>query len=122
MNANPTKLKGTSNSAHPPTTEKNANQSRDQKQSLRKEGMSLRSGLICAYCKQRGHLLSECLALEKKEQKKPNALVTTTDHSARVVPKTTDIFKLFISQGYISIDKNNTESVLISILCDTGAS
>ena len=40
-NANPTKLKGTSNSTHPPITDKNANQPQDQEQSLRKGGMSL---------------------------------------------------------------------------------
>ena len=74
-------------------------------------------------CKQRGHLLSDCWTLQKKEKKKPNALVTTTDHSAReVVPNTPDTFKQFISQGCISIDKNHTESVPMSFLCDTGAS
>ena len=111
-NTNPTKLKGTSNSAHPPITDKNANQPRDQEQSLHKGGMSLRPGPICAYCKRRGHLFSECYTL-----------VTTTDHSAgEVVLKTPDTFKPFISQGYISIDKNHSESVPISILHDTGAS
>ena len=85
--------------------------------------MSLRTYPICAYCKRRGHLLSECWALEKKEKKKPNALLTTTDHpSSTVVPKTPDTFKPFISQGYISIDQNSTERVPITILCDTGAS
>ena len=53
----------------------------------------------------KGHLLSECWALEKKEKKKPNVLVTTTDHSAgELLPKTPDTFKQFISQGCISID------------------
>ena len=104
-NTNPTRLKGTSNGAHPPTTDKNANQPRYQEQSLHKGGMSLHPGPICAYYgKQRGHLLSECWAQEKKEKKKSNALVTTIDHSAgKVVPKTPDTLKPFISQGYIYI-------------------
>ena len=28
----------------------------------------LRSGSVCAYCKHKGYLLSECWALEKKEK------------------------------------------------------
>ena len=99
------------------------NQTREQEQTGQRKGMSLRPGPICAYCKRRGHLLSECWALEKKEKKKPNALLTTTDHpSSAVVPKTPDTFKPFISQGYISIDENSTERVPITILRDTGAS
>ena len=71
----------------------------------------------------KGTLAFRILALEKKKKKKPNALVTTTDHSAgEVAPKTRDTFKPFISQGYISIGKNHTERVPISILRDTGAS
>ena len=85
-------------------------------------GMMLRSGLVCVYCKRQGHLLSECWALEKKDKKKGNTLVTTSGHSSRkVAAKTPDTFKPFISQGSVSIDENGVEKSK-QILCDTGAS
>ena len=63
------------------------------------------------------------LDFREEGKKKPNALLTTTDHpSSMVVPKTPDTVKPFISQGYISIDENSTERVPITILHDTGAS
>ena len=92
--------RGNFSSAHSDVSGRVPNQTREQEQTGQRRGMSLRPGPICAYCKRRGHLLSECWALEKKEKKKPNALLTTTDHpSSTVVPKTPDTFKPFISQG-----------------------
>jgi len=116
------KAKGTSPVIPQTTIDKNATQTRDQDQSGHSRSMMLRSGPVCAYCKRRGHLLSECWALEKKEKKKGNALVTTSDHSSRKgTAKTPDTFKPFISQGSVSVDENGTEKP-IQILHDTGAS
>ena len=63
------------------------------------------------------------LGFREEGKEETYAPLTTTDHpSSTVVPKTPDIFKPFISQGYISIDENSTERVPITILRDTGAS
>ena len=95
---------------------------RDQDQSGHNRGMTLRSGPVCAYCKRRGHLLSECWVLERKDKKKGNALVTTSGHSSRkVAAKTPDTFKPFLSQGSVSIEENGVGKS-IQILRDTGAS
>ena len=62
--------------ASPQAVDKASTQPRDQDQSGRNR-MTLRSGPVCAYCNHRGHLLSECWALDKKDKKKGNAFVTT---------------------------------------------
>ena len=122
-NDNPLKPKGASNGTYPLSTSKNDHQSRDQEQSGCKGEILLNSGPTCAYCKRKEHLLSECWTSKKKEKKRFNTLVTTTDlSSGKVLPKTPDTFKPFVSQGYISINRNSTEGVPILILCDAGAS
>ncbi|XP_065917657.1 uncharacterized protein [Dysidea avara] len=114
------KFKGTT--AVPPRTGDRNHHPRDQDQSGHNRGMTLQSGPVCAYCKRRGHLLSECWALERKDKKKGNALVTTSGHSSRkVAAKTPDTFKPFLSQGSVSIEENDVGKS-IQILRDTGAS
>ena len=116
----PSKPKDTSNV---PPQDKTSTQPRDQDRSGRNRGMTLRSGPVCAYCKRRGHLLSECWALDKKDKKKGNALVTIgCRSSANPATKTPDTFKPFISQGFISTDENSAVIKRIHILRDTGAS
>ena len=81
------------------TVDKTSTHPQDQDQSGNHRGMALKSGPVCAYCKCRGHLLSECWALEK-DKKKGSALVTTRSHSSRkIAAKTPDMFKPFILQG-----------------------
>ena len=79
--------------------------------------MALRSGPVCAYCKERGHLLSECWALDRKDKKKGNGLVTTSGQSLRSqsseIPNT---FKPSISRRLVSIDGSNAEMKEIWIL------
>ena len=80
--------------------------------------MTLRSGPVCAYCKHGQHLLSECWALDKKDKRKSNALVTTRSHTS----KTPETFKPFVSKGSISTAENSANMKEIQILRDTGAS
>ena len=104
-------------SVPPQVVDKVSTQSRDQDQSGRNR-MTLRSGPVCAYCKRRGHLLSECWALEKKDKRKGNALVTTRSHTS----KTPETFKPFVSKGSVSTAENSADLKEIQILRDTGAS
>ena len=85
--------------------------------------MTLRSGPVCAHCKKRGHLLSECWALDRKDKKKGNGLATASGQSLRSQgSETPNTFKPFISRGLVSIDGSNAEMKEIRILHDTGAS
>ena len=104
-------------SVPPQVVDKVSTQSWDQDQSGRNR-MTLRSGPVCTYCKRRGHLLSECWALEKKDKRKGNALVTTRSHTS----KTPETFKPFVSKGSVSTAENSTDMKEIQILRDTGAS
>lgn len=116
------KSKGSTVTFPPTTANKDSTHPREQDLSGHTRGMTLRSGPVCAYCKRRGHLLSECWALERKDKKKSNAMVTTSANSpGKVAATTPDVFKPFLSQGSISIDKNGVETS-IQILRDTGAS
>jgi len=74
--------------------------------------MTLRSGLVCAYCKCRGDLLSKCWALDKKDKKKSNAFVTTRSHTS----KTSKTFKPFASKGSVSTAENSADMKEIQIL------
>ena len=58
----------TFNSAHSDASGRVPNLSREQEQMGQRRGMVLRSRPVCAYCKRKGHLLSECWELEKKEK------------------------------------------------------
>ena len=74
--------------------------------------------IVCANCKRRGDLFSECWALDKKNKKKGNALVTIRSHTS----KTPETFKPFVSKGSVSTAQNSADAKEIQILCDTGAS
>lgn len=65
-----TRPRGTFNGAHSDASGRVPNQSREQEQMGQRRGMVLKSGSVCAYCKGKGCLLSECWALEKKEKNK----------------------------------------------------
>ena len=93
--------------------------------------MVLRSGPVCAYCKCKRHLLSECWALEKKENNKQrlysvkvmsiagdrNPLSGSTKESPKVVNE----YKPFLSEGGVSFHEYEVP-MPIKILRDTGAS
>ena len=79
-----------------------------------------RSGPTCAYCKKRGHLMSECWILQKKEHK-TSTLKGTKPISSVSSFKAPSSYQPFISSGYLSIQENSPP-ITITILRDTGAS
>jgi len=79
-----------------------------------------RSAPTCAYCKKRGHLMSECWILQKKEQKNP-PLKSTKPVSSVSSSKAPSSYQPFISTGYLTI-KDNNPPIPITILRDTAAS
>ena len=88
----------------------------------------LPAGPTCFYCKKRGHIMSECRALEKKNKKTTsNALVVSSlsppinaksEFEAEDFPKE---YLPFLSQGFVSF-VGSSDEVPIVVLRDTGAS
>ena len=86
---------------------------------------------VCAYCKRKGHLISDCWLLEKKKAK-PSAFITKTqmpcsnsDFSISKNLKCPEVeleFKPFVTEGFISVAGSNYPPTPIKILRDTGAS
>ena len=82
----------------------------------------MKSSKTCAYCKKRGHLISDCWTLARKN-KKPVALTMakppnnfTLNNSDRI----SKVFEPFVMDGFISIDGDS--KMPVKILRDTGAS
>ncbi|XP_061190377.1 uncharacterized protein LOC133198276 [Saccostrea echinata] len=101
-----------------------------------KKNESLQQIPTCNYCKKKGHIKSECWALQKKKlvstadvQPSPSALtsvqgkVTCSQFENTEVKPESDVlreeFKPFVFNGLVSVD---TDSHPIRILRDTGAS
>ena len=105
------------------------------------KGQSPLSQPICNYCKQSGHIISECIALKRKREKerqespKPTGLTSLRlkpqssilDESPILV-KTSEtdavmeIYEPFLSDGSVSLNSDFAQSTPIKILRDTGAS
>ena len=94
---------------------------------------------ICNYCKQSGHIVSDCPVLKRKREKqegpKPTGLTSLklTPHSCvkdqtlvqAKVPETDsvmEIYEPFLSDGFVSLNSDFAQSAPITILRDTGAS
>ena len=96
---------------------------------------------ICNYCKQSGHIISECVALKRKREKgkqespKPTGLTSLRlkPHSSiqdenPISAKTSEadsvmeIYEPFLSDGFVSLNNDSAQSTPIKILRDTGAS
>ena len=83
----------------------------------------LPAGPTCFYCRKRGHIMSECQALPRKNERseKPDLIVSPsfqTDHKkTSMLP---DEYTPFISCGSVSLVGSQVESP-ITILRDTGA-
>lgn len=76
------------------------------------------SGLICKDCRKHGHVITECWALQKKNQKevKPTAVIAPTPvvptQPKRAIPETKGIeaesdpvmdeYKPFMSEGFVT--------------------
>ena len=92
----------------------------------------------CNYCKKPGHLVSECLKLNRKlesDEAKPTGLTTLRPRPQSSIktntidivtkPKsdsTMEIFEPFMLNGFVSLSGDNCPPTPIKILRDTGAS
>ena len=94
---------------------------------------------ICNYCKQSGHIVSDCPVLKRKREKqegpKPTGLTSLKLTPQSCVKDQTpvqakepetdtvmEIYELFLSDGFVSLDSDFAQSTPITILRDTGAS
>ena len=105
------------------------------------KGQSPLSQPICNYCKQSGHIISECIALKRKREKerqespKPTGLTSlrlkpqsSIQDENPILAKTSEtdavmeIYEPFLSDGFVSLNSDFAQSTPIKILRDTGAS
>ena len=105
------------------------------------KGQSPLSEPICNYCKQSGHIISECIALKRKREKerqespKPTGLTSlrlkpqsSIQDESPILAKTSEtdtvmeIYEPFLSDGSVSLNSDFAQSTPIKILRDTGAS
>ena len=105
------------------------------------KGQSPLSQPICNYCKQSGHIISECKALKRKREKerqespKPTGLTSlrlkpqsSVQDENPILAKTSEtdavmeIYEPFLSDGSVSLNSDFAQSTPIKILRDTGAS
>ena len=97
----------------------------------------------CTYCKKKGHIVSECWVLKRKNEGKPQndskpqgsvgctvlkdplMPIKIEKPNSRVLKSKSDImedYKPFITEGFVSLIGDNTSLQPIKILRDTGAS
>ena len=105
------------------------------------KGQSPLSQPICNYCKQSGHIFSECIILKRKREKerqespKPTGLTSlrlkpqsSIQDENPILAKTSEtdvvmeIYEPFLSDGSVSLNSDFAQSTPIKILRDTGAS
>ena len=105
------------------------------------KGQSPLTQPICNYCKQSGHIISECIALKRKREKerqegpKPTGLTSlrlkpqsSIQDENPILAKTSEtdtvmeIYEPFLSDGSVSLNSDFAQSTPIKILRDTGAS
>ena len=94
---------------------------------------------ICNYCKQSGHIVSDCPVLKRKREKqegpKPTGLTSLKLTPQSCVKDQTpvqakepetdsvmEIYEPFLSDGFVSLNSDFAQSTPITILRDTGAS
>ena len=94
---------------------------------------------ICNYCKQSGHIVSDCPVLKRKREKqeglKPTGLTSLKwtpqsyfkdQNPVQAKEPETDsfmeIYEPFLSDGFVSLNSDFAQSTPITILRDTGAS
>ena len=78
---------------------------------------SSKSSITCAYCKKKGHQISDCWTLQRKNEKKNTSAFTTTKNA----PVIHDLYLPFIFDGKVSLAKDRTTVRPVKILRDTGA-
>ena len=118
----------------------NSNQNAPKpKPSGENKGHNLLSQPICNYCKQSGHIVSECPVLKRKREKQ-EGLKPTGLTSLKLTPQSyfkdqnpvqtkepdtdsvMEIYEPFLSDGFVSLNSDFPQSTPITILRDTGAS
>ena len=94
---------------------------------------------ICNYCKQSGHIVSDCPVLKRKREKQeglkptgltslkltPQSCVKDQTPVQAKVPETDsvmEIYEPFLSDGFVSLNSDFAQSTPITILRDTAAS
>ena len=94
---------------------------------------------ICNYCKQSGHIVSDCPVLKRKREKqeglKPTGLTslkstpqsyfrdqTPVQAKEPETDSVMEIYEPFLSDGFVSLNSDFAQSTPITILRDTGAS
>ena len=94
---------------------------------------------MCAYCKKKGHLMSECWTLKRKEERRSqlssNACTAVKNILKPVYLENSEVevkrsesefikeeFKPFVSEGFVSLKGDNANLHPIKIMRDTGAS
>ena len=94
---------------------------------------------ICNYCKQSGHIVSDCPVLKRKREKQegpkptgltslkltPQSCVKDQTPVQAKVPETDsvmEIYEPFLSDGFVSLNSDFAQTTPITILRDTGAS
>ena len=125
-------IKGTSNT---PSRTSNPN----SQGTLKKEDVARKSNLFCAYCKNNGHIISECEKLKKKQEAKTSSALPNAVTSLRSRPQSPisfgDIpeintvepeavmngYRPFLSDGTVSLLTQGSEEIPIQILRDSGA-
>ena len=106
------------------------------------KGVDTKSEPTCSYCKKKGHIISECFKLQRKNEKgvkpegcyvKQNENVNLGNSGVGVNVKPPEVhshsassgymedFKPFISEGFVCMSQNATP-LPVKILRDTGAS
>ncbi|KAG1664755.1 hypothetical protein GQR58_019691 [Nymphon striatum] len=97
---------------------------------------TLKGIITCNYCKKKGHLMSECFSLKRKQEKeehKPAGFTSSWSNPTSHIDKNAKdklsqsdhimkTFQPFISDGFISLSSDFSEAIPIKILRDTGAS
>ena len=112
---------------------KNATPVNMVKTGLRSQRRSVAPGPVCSYCKRKGHVLSECWALERKKANNPVMIVSEKKQpllhanqqcqlEGRVMPEVSpEVEHPFVSKGFVSLTEGDPP-VPVKILRDAGAS
>ena len=85
---------------------------------------------FCAYCKNRGHIISECFALKRRNspnstsppRNESNLCVSTLPPTSWKDESDCQDFSPFVTDGFVTLLGNPSERIPIRILRDTGAS
>ena len=107
----------------------------DQSADKEKRKFSKATVPTCSYCKKKGHVMSDCWFLKKKNDSSPTGLVSSIKSFPRLPNIENEVhdeftvksnavrveYMPFVSEGKVSLESDETHSEPIRILRDTGA-